>query len=65
MKMKMWKKKKDLETSIYTNVYKDTTNGLYGLWTLLLRWKCSVFKLIWHDLMVFLLAYYALSILYR
>ena len=61
----MWKQKTGLETSIYTNVYKDTTNRLYGIWNLLLQWKCSVFRLIWHDLVVFLVLYFALSILYR
>ena len=61
----MWRQRKELDTSIYTNVYKDTTNRLYGIWNLLLRWKCSVFKLIWHDLVVFLVLYFALSILYR
>ena len=61
----MWKQKFGLSTSIYTNVYKDTTNRLYGIWHLLLRWKCSVFKLIWHDLVVFLALYSALSVLYR
>ena len=34
----MWRQKAKLETSIYTNVYKDTTNRLYGIWNLLLRW---------------------------
>ena len=33
----MWRQKAKLETSIYTNVYKDTTNRLYGIWNLLLR----------------------------
>ena len=61
----MWKQNTGLETSIYTNVYKDTTNRLYGIWNLLLKWKCSVFRLIWHDLVVFLVLYFALSILYR
>ena len=58
-----WKQKTGLETSIYTNLYKDTTNQ--GIWNLLLRWKCSVFRLIWQELVVFLVLYFALSILYR
>ena len=65
LSINMWRQRKELDTSIYTNVYKDTTNRLYGIWNLLLRWKCSVFKLIWHDLVVFLFIYFALSLLYR
>ena len=54
-----------LESSIYTNIYKDTTSRFYGIWHLLLRWKGSVYKLIWHEVLIFLVAYFGLSILYR
>ena len=37
----------------------------YGIWHLLLRWKGSVYKLIWHEVLIFLIFYFALSILYR
>ena len=36
-----------------------------GFWHLMLRWKGSVFKLIWHDLLIFVLLYMALGVLYR
>ena len=36
-----------------------------GIWHILLRWKGSVYKLIWHEVLVFLLAYFAVSIIYR
>jgi hypothetical protein len=38
------------QRNMYTNQYKDTTNRFNGIWHLLLIWKGSVFKLIWHDL---------------
>ena len=55
----------DLEKTIYTNIYKDTTSRFYGIWHLLLKWKGSVYTLIWHDFLIFLVFYFGLSILYR
>ncbi len=51
--------------NIYHSKYKDTTRQFQGLWHLLLRWKGSLFKLIYQEFLVFLAAYFALSILYR
>ena len=36
-----------------------------GFWRLMVVWKGSVAKLIWHDLIMFLFLYYVLSFLYR
>jgi hypothetical protein len=36
-----------------------------GFWHLMLKWKGSVFKLVWHDLLIFLLLYIILGITYR
>ena len=55
----------ELEKTIYTNIYKDTTTRLHGIWHLLLRWKGSVYKLIWYEVLIFLFMYFGLSILYR
>ncbi len=51
--------------NIYCNLYKDTSRRMSGLWSILLLWKGSVFKLIWHDLLLFLVAYALLSLFYR
>jgi hypothetical protein len=32
---------------------------------LLLRWKGSIFKLVWPDLVIFLILYFSISLLYR
>ena len=49
----------------YMNLYQDTSKRFNGTWNLLLRWKGSVFKLMWHDLVIFMVIYALLSILYR
>ncbi|EDV97729.1 bestrophin-2 [Drosophila grimshawi] len=34
-------------------------------WKLLGRWRASIYKIIWADLLVFLIAFYAMALLYR
>ena len=51
--------------NIYQNIYKDTSKRVNGIWHLMLIWKGSVFRLIWHDLLIFLAAYALLSVFYR
>ena len=51
--------------NIYMNMYKDTTKRLHGIWHLLLLWKGSVFRLIWHDVLLFTVLYALLSLFYR
>ena len=51
--------------NIYANRYQDTSRRFRGFWSLMRLWKGSVLKLVWHDLLVFLVAYAILSILYR
>ena len=51
--------------NIYANRYHDTTKRFQGFIKLMAVWKGSVFKLIWHDLLAFILGYGLLSILYR
>ena len=51
--------------NIYENRYHDTTKRFQGFIKLMVVWKGSVFKLIWHDLLAFMVAYACLSILYR
>ncbi|KAK0083812.1 hypothetical protein PV325_008167 [Microctonus aethiopoides] len=42
-----------------------TCRGLGCFLKLLLRWRASIYKLVWLDLALFLFVYYALSFLYR
>ena len=51
--------------NIYENRYKDTSKRFRGFWHLILMWKCSVLKLVWHDLIVFVGLYVILSVIYR
>ena len=46
-----------ISRNMYTNVYKDTTNRFTAIWTVLLIWKGSVFKLLWHDVVIFFTGY--------
>ena len=38
--------------NIYQNMYKDTSRRLNGIWHVIFLWKGSVFKLMWHDILV-------------
>ena len=51
--------------NIYRNMYAPTNRFFSGMVGLLFKWKKSVFSLIWHDVIVFLVLYFLLSILYR
>ena len=51
--------------NIYANRYQDTSRRCRGFVNLMVVWKGSVFQLIWHDLLAFILGYAFLSILYR
>ena len=50
--------------SIYKNVYEDTDSRIQAWINLFWVWKGSVIKLLWPDLLVFLIIYFSLSILY-
>ena len=51
--------------NIYCNSYRDTTKSLAGLWKVFLRWKGSDYRLVWHDLIVFMVFFFLLVLLYR
>ena len=51
--------------NIYTNRYHDTTKRFQGFVKLFMVWKGSVIKLIWHDLLVFIVGYFTVSLLYQ
>ena len=62
--MTQYSTKEKPSDNIYDNVYSCTTKmGL--LFSLLCKWKGSVFKLLYQDLFVFLICYAVLSFLYR
>ena len=49
---------------MYKNVYEDTDSRIQTWINLFCVWKGSVTKLLWKDLLVFLIAWYVLAILY-
>ena len=51
--------------NIYYNMYAATNKFGTGMVRLLFRWKQSVFSLVWHDVLIFIVLYFLLSILYR
>ena len=51
--------------NIYANIYKDSTKRYPGIWFLLLRWKGSIYKLLWLDFTIFFSIYVLLSLNYR
>ena len=51
-------------TDIYRNVYGDANSDIQGCIKLFWVWQGSVIKLLWMDLLGFLIIYFFLSILY-
>ena len=51
--------------NIYRNMYRDTTGRFSATRHLFSMWRASCFKLIWHDLLLWVAFYALLSALYR
>ncbi len=51
--------------NIYQNIYSDTSRRMNGIWHVIFLWKGSVFKLMWHDILMFTIMYGLLAVLYR
>ena len=51
--------------NIYFNNYRETTRFISGSWHLLVRWKGSVYRLVWCDLLIFLALYFTIALIYR
>ena len=51
--------------NIYANRYNDTSKRFKGFFELLFKWNGSVFKLIWHNLLIFMMVYTILAVFYR
>ena len=52
-------------TNIYANRYHDTSKRFQGFFKLIMVWKGSVMKLIWHDLLAYIVLYATISAIYR
>ena len=52
-------------TNIYQNRYDHTSTRLQGFWHLVFVWQGSVFKLIWHNFLLFVVLYFMLAVIYR
>ena len=60
----------DEQTNIYSNIYPSTSRSrsMPGCWRvkyIFLRWRSSVFKLIWHEVLMYIALYLAISVIYR
>ena len=57
------------EENIYANIYPSTTSrALPGCWRLrhiFCRWKGSVYKIMWHELLMYMAGYFLISLFYR
>ena len=51
--------------NIYRNMYQDTTKRFSSTFSLLLKWRGSCIKLIWHDFFTWIILYGILSLIYR
>ncbi|QQP50789.1 Bestrophin -like protein [Caligus rogercresseyi] len=51
--------------NLYANQYQDTSKRCRGSFYLFAVWKNSVFKLIWHEFLIFFTLYFFISFLYR
>ncbi len=58
-------KDKNNGKNIYGNRYADTSKRFGGFFHMFFQWKGSVFKLVWHDLAMFLVCYFTISLIYR
>ena len=51
--------------NIYQHKYQDTSIRMTGFLKLMCKWKASVLKLIYHNILVFVFFYSLISLLYR
>ena len=51
--------------NIYCNTYYHDSNRFLALKKIFLRWRGSVYRLVWEDLLFFFGIYYLLTIVYR
>jgi len=56
-------KTKETKDNIYFNSYQNVRK--FGTLHLLAKWKGSVYRLIWHDIIIFLVCYFALTLIYK
>ena len=63
--MKVYQENTSWNNNIYQHKYEDTSRRMIGLFTLFSKWKGSVMKLLYHNLMIFLLLYYTLHFIYK
>ena len=42
-----------------------TVTGLGVFWKLLFRWKASIYKVVWYNLLLYVILYFSLSLTYR
>ena len=59
------KKRLHREQNIYANRYPDTSKCFIGFMKLFLKWKGSILKLIYRELLLYFLLFISISLVYR
>ena len=59
------KKRLHREQNIYANRYPDTSKCFIGFMKLFLKWKGSILKLIYRELLLYFMLFIFISLLYR
>lgn len=65
LKMTIYQENVTWNNNIYQHKYEDTSRRMTGFFKLFSVWKGSVIRLIYHNLLIFILIYYTLQLLYR
>ena len=65
LKMTIYQENVTWNNNIYQHKYEDTSRRMTGFFKLFSVWKGSVIRLIYHNLLIFILIYYTLKLLYR
>ena len=60
---KMMSEHEETKYNMYRNIYSDTTKRFRILFNLFKIWKASVFKILWHDLALWIFFYAFLRLL--
>ena len=59
------KKRLRREQNIYANRYPDTSKCFVGFFKIFLKWKGSIFRLIYRELLLYFVLFTMISLLYR
>ena len=64
MEPKEFNMKSKQKNNIYRNRYAHTSSRYRSFLKMMFKWNGAVFKLIWHDLLLFLVVFFAIDFIY-